>query len=129
MPTAVDLQNRTKAFALRVFKVFRALPESREGRVLGHQLLRSASSVAANYRAACRARSHRDFIFKLGIVEEEADETLFWLEFISDTGLIPRTKLEDLISEAGQITAIMVASRRTAKNKSRKSEIDNRKLS
>lgn len=110
-------------------KVFRALPESREGRVLGQQLLRSASSVAANYRAACRARSHRDFIFKLGIVEEEADETLFWLEFIAEAGLIPRSKLKDLISEAGQITAIIVASRKTAKSKNRQSEIANRKSS
>jgi four helix bundle protein len=115
----------TRDFALRVLKVFRALPESREGRVLGHQLLRSASSVAANYRAACRARSHRDFISKLGIVEEEADETLFWLEFIAEAGLIPRSKLEDLISEAGQITAIIVASRKTAKNRNRQSPIGN----
>jgi four helix bundle protein len=129
MPNARDLQNRTRQFALRVLKVFRALLESREGRVLGHQLLRSASSVAANYRAACRVRSHRDFIFKLGIVEEEADETLFWLEFIADAGLIPRGKLEDLISEAGQITAIIVASRKTAKSKNRQSEIANRKSS
>jgi four helix bundle protein len=75
--TPKELQSRTRMFALRVLKVFRSLPDSREARVLGQQLLRSATSVAANYRAACRARSHRDFLFKLGIVEEEADESLF----------------------------------------------------
>jgi len=103
-------------FALRVLRVFRSLPDSREGRVLGQQLLRSATSVAANYPAACRARSRKEFLFKLGIVEEEADESLFWLEFIAEAGLLPRTKLDDLISEASQLTAIVVASRRTAKN-------------
>ena len=75
-------------------KVVRSLPEAREGRVIGHQLLRSGSSVAANYRAVCRARSHREFIAKLGIVEEEADETLFWLEFLADAGLISRMQTQ-----------------------------------
>jgi four helix bundle protein len=127
MPSATELQPRTRAFALRVLRVFRSLPDSREGHVLGQQLLRSSTSVAANYRAACRARSHKEFLFKLGIVEEEADESLFWLEFIADAGLISAKKLEDLISEANQLTAIMVASRRTAKNSNRQSEIVNRK--
>jgi len=90
-------------------------------------LFRSATSVAANYRAACRSRSTRDFVSKLGIVEEEADESLFWLQFIADAGLMPREKLNDLISEASQLTAIFVASRRTAKRNNRKSEIENRK--
>lgn len=127
-PTPKDLQNRTRTFALRVLRVFRSLPESREGRVLGQQLLRSATSVAANYRAACRARSHRDFICKLGIVEEEADESLFWLEFIAEAGLLEAEKLRPLISEASQLTAIFVASRKRAKHKNRQSEIANRKL-
>jgi len=107
--------------------VFRSLPDSREGRVLGQQLLRAATSVAANYRAACRARSHREFLFKLGIVEEEADESLFWLEFIAEAGIIPGEKLKELVSEASQLTAIFVASRRTAKGSNRQSEIANRK--
>jgi four helix bundle protein len=125
--TPKELQERTRAFALRVLRVFRSLPDSREGRILGQQLLRAATSVAANYRAACRARSRRDFLHKLGIVEEETDESLFWLEFIAEAGLAPRTKLADLISEASQLTAIVVASRRTAKSNNRQSEIDNRK--
>jgi len=125
--TPKELQMRTRAFALRVLRVFRSLPDSREGRVLGQQLLRAATSVAANYRAACRARSHREFLFKLGIVEEEADESLFWLEFIAEAGIIPGEKLKELVSEASQLTAIFVASRRTAKGSNRQSEIANRK--
>jgi four helix bundle protein len=128
-PKATELQQRTTAFALRVLRVFRSLPDCREGRILGQQLLRSATSVAANYRAACRARSRPDFLSKLGVVEEEADESLFWLEFIAEASLLPKAKLEDLISEAGQLTAIFVASRRTTKINNRKSEIANRKCS
>ena len=127
MASATELQARTRTFALRVLRVFRSLPDSREGRILGQQLLRSATSVAANYRAACRARSHKDFVFKLGVVEEEADESLFWLEFLAEAGLISRAKLENLISEANQLTAIIVASRRTAKGNNRQSAITNRK--
>jgi four helix bundle protein len=124
--TPKTLQARTRSFALRVLQVFRSLPNSQEGRILGQQLLRSATSVAANYRSACRARSRRDFLSKLGIVEEEADESLFWLEFIAEAGLLPQVKLKELISEASQLTAIFVASRRTAKN-NRQSEIADRK--
>ncbi|MGO9088081.1 MAG: four helix bundle protein [Candidatus Sulfotelmatobacter sp.] len=127
--TPKELQQRTRAFAMRVLRAFRSLPDSREGRILGQQLLRAATSVAANYRSACRARSRRDFLSKLGIVEEEADESLFWLEFIAEAGLIPQVKLKDLISEASQLTAIFVASRQTARNNNRKSEIANRKSS
>src|SRR5579863_785839 len=100
-----DLRARTKAFAVRVVRLYKSLPFSADAQVLGQQLLRSATSVAANYRAACRARSRRDFLFKLGIVEEEADESLFWLEFIGEAGLMEPTRLEELISEAGQLTA------------------------
>jgi four helix bundle protein len=84
--TSKALQERTRSFALRVLRVFRSLPDYRESRILGQQLLRSATSVAANYRSACRARSRPDFLSKLGVVEEEADETLFWLEFIAEAG-------------------------------------------
>ena len=89
----------------------------------------AATSVAANYRSACRARSRPDFLNKLGVVEEEADESLFWLEFIVEAGLIPEVKLRYLVSEASQLTAIFVASRRTAKRNNRKLEIEDRKSS
>ena len=112
---AIDLKARTKKFALRVVKLVRSLPQSAEGRLVGNQLLRSGTSVAANYRAVCRARSRPEFLAKLAIVIEEADETAFWLEFLVDAGLIPATKLQDLISEANQLVAIFNASRTTAK--------------
>src|SRR5579859_3325757 len=112
---ACDLKNRTKTFALRVLKVVRSLPPGAEGRVIGYQLLRSGTSVAANYRAVCRARSHPEFLSKLAIVIEEADETAFWLEFLVDAGLISELKLKDLKSEANQLVAIFNASRTTAK--------------
>ena len=125
--TAKKLQQRTNMFALRVLRVFRSLQDSREGRIIGQQLLRCATSVAANYRSACRARSRRDFLSKLGIVEEEADESLFWLEFIVQADMIPNAKLKELISEASELTAIFVSSRRTAKRNNRKSELEDRK--
>ena len=112
---AIDLKARTKKFALRVVKVVRSLPQSAEGRLVGNQLLRSGTSVAANYRAVCRARSRPEFLAKLAIVIEEADETAFWLEFLVDAGLITAAKLQDLISEANQLVAIFNASRTTAK--------------
>jgi len=109
---AVDLKDRTRKFALRVVKVVRSLPPNSEGRLLGNQLLRSG---AADYRAVCRARSRPEFLSKLAIVIEEADETAFWLEFLVDTELISESKLRDLISEANQLVAIFNASRTTAK--------------
>ena len=112
-----DLKRRTKQFALRVIRLIEALPRTRTAQVIGNQLLRSATSVAANYRAACRARSQADFVHKLGIVEEEADESLFWLEMIVETELMPAARVEDLIKEADELTAIFVASRKTAKKK------------
>jgi four helix bundle protein len=112
---AIDLKARTEKFALRVVKVVRSLPQSAEGRLVGNQLLRSGTSVAANYRAVCRARSRPEFLAKLAIVIEEADETAFWLEFLVDAGLITAAKLQDLISEANQLVAIFNASRTTAK--------------
>jgi four helix bundle protein len=108
------LKARCKAMALRVMKVVGRLPSTIPGRVIADQLMRSASSVAANYRAACRARSKAEFVSKLSIVVEEADETLLWLELIGEGGLLPGERIKDLLAEANEITAIMVASRKTA---------------
>jgi len=109
------LKLRTKQFALRVIKLVEALPKNKIGDVLGKQLLRSATSVAANYRAACRARSKADFISKIAIVEEEADESLFWLELIAESGLMNTARLKDLTKEADELTAIFTATGKTAK--------------
>ena len=111
----MELKERTKAFALRIIRLTRALPPGAESRVIGNQLLRSGTSVAANYRAVCRARSRADFLSKLGLVLEEADESAFWLELMSDAQLIPETRLKDLRSEANQLIAIFNASKTTAK--------------
>jgi four helix bundle protein len=100
---------------LRIFRLFNSLPKSDAGRILGKQLLRSGTSVAANYRAVCRARSRDEFIAKLGLVIEEADETAFWLEFLADTGMVAKRRLESLLAEANELVAIFVASRKTAK--------------
>ena len=109
-----ELKQRTKAFALRVMKMVGALPNDSVGRAIGGQLVRSGTSVGANYRAACRGRSKAEFIAKLGIVIEEADESGYWMELIIDGGLLPTDKVELLLDEANQITAIMVASRKSA---------------
>src|SRR6266581_7999685 len=106
--TEKEMKQRTKAFALRVIKLTVTLSKDFVGRRLGDQLLRSGTSVAANYRAACRARSKADFISKLGIAEEEADESAFWMEMLVESGLIPKQKLEGLLDEADQLTAIIV---------------------
>jgi four helix bundle protein len=123
---AVDLKERTKQFALRVIRVVRSLRPGAEGRAIGHQLFRSGMSVAANYRAVCRARSRPEFLAKLAIVIEEADESEFWLELLVDAGLVPEVKLRDLKSEANQLVAIFNASRTTAK-KGVQSTINNQK--
>jgi len=126
---AEELKKRTRNFAVRIVRLFRALPNCSEARVVGQQLLRSGTSVAANYRAACKARSPADFISKLGIVEEEVDETVFWLEFLVETGLVRRERMLDLTDEAKQLTAVFAASRRTAKGNNRQLQIGNRKSS
>ena len=110
-----QLRQRTKTFALRVIKLVEALPETTTAAVLGKQLLRSATSVGANYRAACRARSQAEFIAKMGIVLEEADECGYWLELLSESGVIPAARLVDLQRESEELTAIMVSSIKTAK--------------
>jgi four helix bundle protein len=112
-----QLRERTKAFALRIVRVFRSLPRAVEGQIIGKQLLRSGTSVAANYRAACRARSRAEFIAKIGIVLEEVDESVLWLEMLIDLGILKKGRLDQLLSEARQLTAIFTASRQTAKGK------------
>ena len=108
------LKTRTKDFAIRIFRLVDALPKSVQGRAVLNQIIRSGTSMAANYRAACRARSRAEFIAKIGVVEEEADETLFWLELIIETGLLPLTKLKPLLREADEIVSIMAASLKSA---------------
>ena len=113
--TPRELKVRTKRFAVDVISLCRELPPTFDGRELGRQLLRAATSVAANYRATCRARSRADFIAKLGTVLEESDESLFWLELIVDTKIKPPTRVQRLMSEADQLTAIFAASLKTAR--------------
>jgi four helix bundle protein len=110
------LKQRTKAFALRAIKMVDALPKNRSADVLGRQLLRSGTSVAANYRAACRSRSPAEFLAKMGIVEEEADECGLWIELIGDSGLQSHAQLAELLREANELTAISVASIKTARS-------------
>ena len=111
-----QLKTRLRNFAISIIYLCRKLPENREGRLLGNQIFRSGTSIAANYRAVCRARSKADFIAKLGIVEEEADETLFWLGILKDIKIIENKDLDSLIAENNEILSIIVASRKTAKN-------------
>ena len=114
-----DLKLRTKQFALRVIKLVETLPRTRTARVFGDQLLRSSTSVPANYRAACRSRSNADFIAKIGIVEEETDESVFWIEMLVDTKLVKRSRVENLLDEGNQLTAIWVTSINTARGRKR----------
>lgn len=109
-----DLKLRTKQFALRIIKLTQALPKSAVGKVVGNQLLRCGTSVGTNYRAACRARSRPDFVSKIGIVIEEADESCYWLEIIIDIKLLKKELVEPLLKEAGEITAIMITSGKSA---------------
>jgi len=109
------LKRRTKEFAKRIIEFCRSLPNNREGRLIGNQLFKSGTSVAANYRAACRGRSRADFIAKLGIVEEEADETLFWLEIIDEMEIGDTDVVQSLMEESDEIIAIMVSSIKTAR--------------
>jgi four helix bundle protein len=110
-----DLKKRTKAFALRILKLVDLLPRTTAGRALASQIVRSGTSVAANYRAACRAKSPADFISKMGTVEEEADETLFWLELLEESELVTAAKLAAIKQEANELIAITVASIKTAR--------------
>ena len=112
-----EMKDRTKAFAVRVLKVVRSLPNTSEGKVISYQIAKSGTSVGANYRAACRARSTKEFIAKLGIVLEEADETAFWLELLMDGGTLPKAKLESLHQEADELCAILYSAIRSAREK------------
>ncbi|HEX6900159.1 MAG TPA: four helix bundle protein [Thermoanaerobaculia bacterium] len=112
-------KERTKGLALRVIRVVEALPKSRSADVIGKQLLRSATSVGANYRAACRGKSVLDVIAKLAIVEEEADESIYWMELLVDSGLLPSERLRDLMEETNQILAMTVASIKTLRARQR----------
>jgi four helix bundle protein len=112
------LKERTKQFALRVLKLAAALPRTMEGRGIGGQLVRSGTSVGANYRAACRGRSKAEFISKLGTVEEEADESAYWMELIIDACLLESKRVAALQQEATELTAIMAASRISASKRS-----------
>jgi len=106
-------KERTQQLALRIIRLVQALPETSVGRVIGKQLLRSGTSIGANYRAACRARSNADMLAKLAIVEEEADETLYWLELLIEADIMPEAKLEALMTETDEIIAMTVASMKT----------------
>jgi len=117
--TREEMQQRTKDFANRIVKLCSALPGGWVAQTLGRQLLRSGTSVGANYRAVCRAKSSADFINKLRIVEEECDETLFWMELLVKNNFIKETKLRNLMNEADEILAIVVASAKTARSSAR----------
>ncbi len=110
-----ELKNRTKQFALRIIKLAEALPNIVRGKAIGGQLVRAGTSVASNYRASCRSRSKAEFIAKTGVVEEEADESGFWLEMIIESELLKKHLVEPLLQEANELTAIMASSRKTAK--------------
>jgi four helix bundle protein len=111
--TPGELRARTKAFALRIIKLVGILPRHPVARVIGAQIVRSGTSVGANYRAACRAQSRAAFAAKLGIVEEEADETLYWLELLAESECVKPERLQELSKEAREIVAIVTASRKT----------------
>ena len=117
-----ELKNRTKNFALRILKLSRTLNNNMQEKIIAKQILRSGTSVAANYRAALRGKSKADFISKLGIVIEEADETMFWLELIMEDKILRKELIENLYRENNEIVAIMVTTRNTA-IKNKKSEI------
>jgi four helix bundle protein len=112
-----QLRSRTKDFALRIIRLFKSLPTTGEAQVIGKQLLRSGTSVGANYRAACRSRSRAEFAAKIGIVVEEADESQYWMELLIDGGIIRPEKLAELQKEAAELTAIFTTSRQTAREK------------
>src|SRR5690348_14216309 len=110
-----QLKQRTKSFALRIIRMTQALPRTREADVIGRQILRSATSVAANYRAAGRGRSKAEFTAKMGVVIEEADETVLWLELLAESGIVRPSRLQDLNDEANQLLAVFAASWRPLK--------------
>ena len=112
----IELKKRTKQFAPRVLKLTAALSKTTEARVIQNQLARAGTSVATNYRASCRARSRAEFVAKIGVVIEEADESCFWMKLIIEGKILPATKVNVLLQEANELTAILTASRKTAQD-------------
>lgn len=125
--TSDELKLRTKEFALRIIRLIENLPNNSTGRVIGNQLLRSSTSIGANYRSACRARSKQEFISKIKIVEEESDESLYWLELIRELNFFKAEKLFAIIKEADELTAIFTSTLITSKRNllNQKSKIKN----
>ena len=117
-----ELKARTKRFGLDVIRMIESLPKGETSYVLRRQLLRSATSVGANYRAACRGRSKAEFIAKLGIAIEEADESLYWMEMMTEAKIVPENKVAELMDEANQLVAILTASSKTARTNSKKGQ-------
>lgn len=117
---AEQLKDRTKQYALRVIRLVNSLPPTAAARTIGDQLLRSGTSVASNYRTACRARSRAEFCSKLGIVEEESDESVFWMELIVESGMLKAAKVAELMKEGHEITAVIVTSINTARRNQKK---------
>ena len=120
MNQAEELKARTKKFAVAVVRLFRTFPKTEEARIIGRQLLKSGTSVGANYRAVCRARSHAEFVARIGIVVEEADESVFWLELVQETEILPVDRVRDPLRESNELLAIFAASQNTAKSSMRK---------
>ncbi len=117
---AEEFKTRTKQFALRILRLFKSLPKNPEAQIIGKQLFRSASSVASNYRAVCRARSDAEFFSKISVVVEEADESVFWLEMLIEGEIIKKEKLADLLQEANEISSIVATSRKTIHNRTKR---------
>jgi len=115
--TPDEMKTRTKQFGLRVIRLVASLPRNRTGDVIGRQLLRAGTSVGANYRAACRSRTDKDLLTRMGIVEEEADEVLYWLELLAEANIVKAERLADLQAEGDEILAMVVASIRTVKRR------------
>ncbi|MBI5304812.1 MAG: four helix bundle protein [Chloroflexi bacterium] len=129
--TRDDLKARTKLFALRTINLCESLPQRRSSAILANQLIRAGTSVGANYRAACRARSTKDFVNKLGVVIEESDESAYWIELVVEAKLMSERRVASLLKEADELTAIFTASHKTAsrslRQSNQKSEIRNQK--
>ena len=117
---ADDMKKRTRAFALRVIRLAESLPNAPTANVIRNQMVRCGTSVRANYRAACRAKSRPDFIAKMGIVEEEADESMYWIELLIDAGIVQRERVADLLQESDELVSIVVSSIKTARTESTK---------
>ncbi len=126
--TAEQMKARTKQYALRVLKVYEALPKREEARGIGRQMLPSGTSAGANYRAVCRTRSDKDFLSKLGIVIEETDETAFWIELLIEGGIMPASRLSALLKESDELLAIFGATQRTVKARLRRRQASKPKL-